>query len=85
MKQRLSILLILCSIIALMLGRLRMSVSACITVYLDMSKKVFSQAQGFTHREKFDPTALEDAIKAVVKARTGDENATLQDSSCCKT
>jgi len=68
-----------------MLGRLQMPVSECITAYLDMSKKIFGQAQSLVHREKFDPTELEKAVKIVVRARIGDENAPLQDSLCCKT
>ena len=57
------------SIIALMLGRLRISVTECIAAYLDLSEKVFSQPQDFTKREKFDPQALKEAIKTVVKAK----------------
>jgi hypothetical protein len=68
-----------------MLGRLRMPVSDCITAYLDMSQKVFGHARGLTHRERFDPTALEEAVKTVVEAKTGDKDAPLQDISCCKT
>jgi hypothetical protein len=72
-------------IIAVMLGRLRMPVSECIDVYLDMSRKVFGQSQNLSHREKFDPGALEEAIKTIVEKRTGDRDAPLLDSTCCKT
>lgn len=41
----------ICSIIALMLGRLRMSVTECIAAYVTMSEKVFGQPQNFTQRE----------------------------------
>jgi len=68
-----------------MLGRLRMSVSECIKAYLEMSENVFGKPQNFTHREKFNPDALEQAIKVVVKEKTGDEDAILLDPSCCKT
>ena len=57
----------ICSIIALMLGRLRMSGTECIAAYVIMSEKVFSQRQTFTQREKFDPQALEEAIKTIVR------------------
>ncbi|CAF9942900.1 hypothetical protein IMSHALPRED_005686 [Imshaugia aleurites] len=50
-----------------------------------MSEKVFGQPQAFTHREKFDPQALEEAIKTIVKQKTGDQDAMLQDPACCKT
>ena len=75
----------ICSIIALMLGRLRMSVSECITAYISMSEKVFGQPQNFTHREKFDPQALEEAIKTIVRRKVGNQDALLQDPTGCKT
>ena len=73
------------SIIALMLGRLRMSVTECIAAYLTMSEKVFGQPQDFTKREKFDPQALEEAIKTAVEQKIGDPDAPLQDATGCKT
>ena len=68
-----------------MLGRLRMSVTECIAAYVGMSEKVFGQPQSFTQREKFDPQALEDAIKTIVKQKVGDQDALLQDPIGCKT
>jgi len=62
-----------------------MSVSQCINEYLVLSKRVFGQSQNFTHREKFDPTALEDAIQDVVERTVGHRNALLMDATCCKT
>jgi len=79
------IIMLTIRIIALMLGRLRMSTNECIDAYLEMSKTVFGQTQGFTHREKFSPEALEQAIQDIVKRKTGDENAFLMDPACCKT
>lgn len=73
------------SIIALMLGRLHMSTSECIDAYLEMSENVFGHPQAFTHREKFSPEALEQAVKDIVERKTGDENAPLMDPTCCKT
>ena len=62
-----------------------MSANECIDSYLEMSRKVFGQPQGFTHREKFSPEALEQAIKDIVMRKLGDENAPLMDPACCKT
>lgn len=62
-----------------------MSASECIDAYLEMSEKVFGQLQGLHHREKFSPEALEQAVKEIVRRKTGDENAPLMDSTCCKT
>lgn len=73
------------SIIALMLGRLRMSTSDCIAAYLTMNEKVFGQPENFSKREKFDPQALEEAIKTIVEQRTGNSDAPLQDPTGCKT
>ena len=68
-----------------MLGRLRMSVTECIVAYVTMSEKVFGQPQSFTQREKFDPQALEEAIKTIVKQKVDDQDALLQDPMGCKT
>ena len=68
-----------------MLGRLRMSVSECITAYLVMSEKVFGQPQSFTYRERFDPQALEEAIKTIVRRKVGNQDALLEDPTGCKT
>jgi hypothetical protein len=68
-----------------MLGRLRMSTNECIDAYIQMSKRVFGQPQGFTSREKFNPQDLEQAIKDIVKRKTGDENSSLMDRASCKT
>jgi hypothetical protein len=65
-----------------MLGSLRMS---CIYAYLEMSEKVFDQAQGLCHRDSFDQEALEQAIKDVVKRKLGDDHVPLADSTCCMT
>lgn len=46
-----------------------MSVSEYITAYLIMSEKVFGQPQNFTYREKFDPWALKEAIKTIVRQK----------------
>lgn len=62
-----------------------MSVSECIADYLWLSKKVFGQVEGLAHQESFNSVVLEEVIKAIVKKKTGDQNAPFFDSSCCKT
>ena len=62
-----------------------MSVTECIAAYVTMSEKVFGQPQNLTQREKFDPQALEEAIKTIVRQRVGDQDALLQDPMGCKT
>jgi patatin-like phospholipase/acyl hydrolase len=49
-------------IIALMLGRLRMSLEECIQTYSVLGEKVFGKEQGFGHEERFDAARLEEAI-----------------------
>ncbi|KAI9686759.1 MAG: hypothetical protein M1822_002818 [Bathelium mastoideum] len=66
-------------IIAIMVGRLRMSVSDCIKVYLEMSREVFGKPQNVIPRERFSPEVLEDVIKRIVQAKIGHENAPLMD------
>ena len=72
------------SLIAVMLGRLRMSVADCITAYLSLSDRVFrktrhrvtvkGQVQG-----RFDAEELVRAVKEVVKQQGLQDDALLQD------
>jgi hypothetical protein len=72
-------------LIAIMLGRLKMSVADCITAYLSLSDCVFcktrhrvtikGQVQG-----RFDAEELVRAIKEVVKQQGLQENALLKDT-----
>ena len=62
-----------------------MSITKYIATYVIMSEKVFDQPQNFTQREKFDPQALEEAIKTIVRQKIGDQDALLQDPMGCKT
>ena len=72
------------SLIAVMLGRLKMSVADCITAYLSLSDRVFrktrhrvtvqGQVQG-----RFDADELARAIKEVVKQQGLEEDALLKD------
>lgn len=78
-------------LIAIMLGRLRMTVDECITAYTALSDKVF---QNTSHRlsikgdlqGRFDKQALEQAIKEIIVGRGLGEDCLLQDDpdSNCK-
>ena len=81
-------MLIASSIIALMLGRLGMSVDKAIRFYGNLTGDVFSHKQ--TGRDgKFQASRLEKVIKDIVKAETGKENERMLDTApnCkgCKT
>ncbi|KAF7761692.1 hypothetical protein Agabi119p4_9684 [Agaricus bisporus var. burnettii] len=66
-------------IIALMLGRLRMDVDMAIKSYDDLAKQVFSAMKPWGHwgDGKFKATALEAAMKSIVKIVTGDSESPL--------
>ncbi|XP_006463724.1 hypothetical protein AGABI2DRAFT_225647, partial [Agaricus bisporus var. bisporus H97] len=66
-------------IIALMLGRLRMDVDMAIKSYDDLAKQVFSAMKPWGHwgDGKFKATALEAAMKSIVKTVTGDSESPL--------
>ncbi|KAH7372236.1 hypothetical protein BKA66DRAFT_423213 [Pyrenochaeta sp. MPI-SDFR-AT-0127] len=73
-------------LIAVMLGRLRMSVDDCITEYLRLSDRVFRRTR---HRVtvkgkvqgRFDSEELERAVKEVVQKQGLSEDALLKDAS----
>lgn len=78
------------SLIAVMLGRLRMSVADCMQVYINLSEKAFTKKNLFDRAKgkvtlgpKFKTRALEDAIKQII----GEDWATKllkEDDSKCK-
>lgn len=78
-------------LIAIMLGRLRMTVDECIVAYTSLSNMVFEKKR---HRSKingqlqgrFDATALEQAVKKILVENGHHEEALLKDSSdgACK-
>ncbi|KAL6406244.1 tetratricopeptide repeat domain protein [Ilyonectria robusta] len=78
-------------LIAIMLGRLRMTVDECITAYTSLSDKVFEKK---SHRVKingqlqgrFDTVALEQAVKQILVDNGHGEDALLKDPSktACK-
>lgn len=64
------------SLIAIMLGRLRMTVDECIEAYSSLMEKVFEKRENRTYvailrreRPRFSSKALEDAIKSVLISR----------------
>src|SRR5262245_12248070 len=66
-------------LIAIMLGRLRMSVGECIANYLELSKEVFNIDRAIVgviptrgDRARFDATRLETVIKKIIKEKLGD-------------
>jgi patatin-like phospholipase/acyl hydrolase len=81
-------------LIALMLGRMRLSVDDCIAAYTDLSPKIFTKLH---HRVKlsngesqgrFDHEALEQGIRALLKKYGFEEDALLKeslDAGTCKT
>ncbi|KAH0370527.1 hypothetical protein KCU65_g2571, partial [Aureobasidium melanogenum] len=80
-------------LIAIMLGRLEMTVDECITKYQDFMTKVFTiswlkrkAAEWHVGGDKYDAEILESCIKDVVKEKLGDENAMLLDNreGACK-
>ncbi|KAH6974923.1 hypothetical protein EDB80DRAFT_881846 [Ilyonectria destructans] len=78
-------------LIAIMLGRLRMTIDECITAYTSLSDKVFEKK---SHRVKingqfqgrFDTAALEQAVKQILVDNGHGEDALIQDPSktACK-
>jgi hypothetical protein len=74
------------SLIAVMLGRLRMTVGEAITAYLSLSNRVFQKkAHRVTAKGeiqgRFDSDKLARAIKEVVKQQGLPEDALLKDAS----
>jgi hypothetical protein len=74
------------SLIAIMLGRLRMDVDSCIDAYIDLSDAVFQKVKhrvtlGGKVQGRFDSAELERAIKTIVQSQIHDENALLKDEA----
>jgi patatin-like phospholipase/acyl hydrolase len=73
-------------IIAIMLGRLRMTVGECIQVYMKMFRGIFTKQQHrislkFRIQGRFDSLALEKSIKEVLLEKGYLEEEKLKDSS----
>jgi hypothetical protein len=81
-----------CSLLAIMLGRLKMDIDACIAAYIDMSDRIFQKkhhrvnAKNGKVQGRFDSAELERAIKEIIKSQGLDEDTLLMDlpDASCK-
>jgi hypothetical protein len=76
------------SIIALMLGRLRMDVETAIGSYINLAQQVFSDQKRWPGDGRFKATNLEKVIKSVVQSVTSNPEEPLleiSDASLCRT
>ena len=79
-------------LIAIMLGRMRMTVDECIEAYVHLSDRVFRQTHSLPFsfsgkvRGKFDSKALEEAVKEYLSKYSLSEDCLLQDidQTSCK-
>ncbi|KAH6902475.1 acyl transferase/acyl hydrolase/lysophospholipase [Coprinopsis sp. MPI-PUGE-AT-0042] len=82
-------------LIALMLGRLRMSIEECEAAYDSISRRVFGTKAGWVIRDEssafvagsymYEAGPLEEAIKEIVQAHLGDPNAPIREAEpACK-
>lgn len=86
-----------CRIIAIMLGRLSMSVKQCITAYKGFSEQAFVLRPGFhlaSPNGRYSANALEEVIKDVISKRcvsmgcNGESckhDLVFRENTCCKT
>ena len=81
-------------LIALMLGRLRMSVDECIEAYIKLSKEIFDDKKSFLEVRRlggsaqYAASAMEEKMKDIIRSKTGDEDTKMGDplrKECCKT
>ncbi|KAH9215100.1 acyl transferase/acyl hydrolase/lysophospholipase, partial [Leptodontidium sp. 2 PMI_412] len=77
-------------IIAIMLGRLRMSVEECRSEYIRLGKQVFSNPRILPNESMFDASKLEAAIKDTIRRKLGQGNVDAPfidplGRECCKT
>jgi patatin-like phospholipase/acyl hydrolase len=81
-------------LIALMLGRLRMTVDDCIDAYVDLSREIFGKRNSFALLRRLGGWAqysahlLEEKMKNIIKSKLGDADAKMKDplrNRCCRT
>ncbi|KAF5360636.1 hypothetical protein D9756_004637 [Leucocoprinus leucothites] len=74
-------------LIAIMLGRLRMTIDQCIKAYERLSTQIFGASMARKVEDvihtgaRYSASALENAVKEIVKQYTGDEEALMRDTS----
>ena len=66
-------------LIAIMLGRLRMTVDEAIEAYESLSKAIFGSKRSRFHDGKYSSKTFESVIKSVVAAKLGNENAKMRE------
>lgn len=59
-------------IIAIMLGRLHMTVDRCVAAYSRLGREVFGEPRGKGHEHMFDEKKLEEAIKKTIREELGE-------------
>lgn len=79
--------LIASRLVALLLGRLRLSVPEAKVIFARMSKEIFSQQKPKWRVERFMATNLENSVKAVLREQKFDQEARLlvEDDNPCRT
>lgn len=70
-------------IIALLLGRLRMSVDEAIVAYMSLCEQVFSDTRWIS-AQQYKTSKLEAALKEIVRAKTGSSETRMMIRSDCK-
>ncbi|KAJ7154133.1 FabD/lysophospholipase-like protein [Mycena filopes] len=66
-------------LIAILIGRLRMSVDEAILCYVEFSEKVFGKSKSSFGDGKYSATIFENVVKALVKQKTGNTETLLLD------
>jgi len=88
-----------CSIIAIMLGRLKMSVKECLKAYTDMAERAFTPAESrwpwwlqwlevrlpAPPKGEFSGESLANAVRAIVQKYADDKEAVFAEETCVKT
>lgn len=68
-------------LIAIMLGRLQMSIDECIQAYSDLSSKIFHNNRGplavAAGKSRYSPRVFETVIKEFIRDRTGDSDSLM--------
>ncbi|KAJ7157813.1 hypothetical protein C8R46DRAFT_1040077 [Mycena filopes] len=76
-------------LIAILVGRLRMSVDDAIACYVEFSKKVLGKTKSTLGEGRYSATIFENIVKTLVRKRTGDAETPLLDDGAlggvCKT